>query len=83
MNLISNSIIEARWREALSRLEFGTLDFVAPNGEMETVRGRLPGPQARFVIHEWDVLRRIMSRGDIALGEDYVDGAWDTDDIDQ
>jgi len=83
MNLISNSIIEARWREALSRLEFGTLDFVAPNGEMETVRGRLPGPQARFVIHEWDVLRRIMSRGDIALGEEYVDGAWDTDDIEK
>jgi len=83
MNLILNSFIEARWREALSRLEFGTLDFVAPNGEMETVRGRLPGPQARFVIHEWDVLRRIMSRGDIALGEDYVDGAWDTDDIEK
>jgi len=83
MNLISNSFIEARWREALSRLEFGTLDFVAPNGEMETVRGRLPGPQARFVIHEWDVLRRIISRGDIALGEEYVDGAWDTDDVEK
>ena len=83
MNLISNSFIEARWREALSRLEFGTLDFVAPNGEMETVRRRLPGPQARFVIHEWDVLRRIISRGDIALGEEYVDGAWDTDDIEK
>ena len=83
MNLISNSIIEARWREALSRLEFGTLEFVAPNGETETIRGRHPGPHARFVIHEWDVLRRIMSRGDIALGEDYVDGAWDTDDIEK
>jgi len=81
MTLIAHSIIEARWREALSRLEFGSLDFVAPNGEIQIVRGRYPGPHARFVIHEWDVLSRIMSRGDIALGEDYVDGAWDTDDI--
>jgi len=81
MNLISNAIIEARWREALSRLEFGTLDFIAPNGDVQTFRGRHPGPHARLVVHEWDVLSRIVSRGDIALGEEYVDGAWDTDDI--
>ncbi len=83
MSQIANSIIEAKWFEALSRLEVGSLDFVTPNGELHRVKGRLPGPQARFEIREWDILRRIMTRGDIALGEDYVDGAWQTDDIER
>jgi cyclopropane-fatty-acyl-phospholipid synthase len=83
MNPIANSILEARWLEALSRLEFGTLDFVAPNGEVHTAKGRQPGPHARFAIHDWNVLSRIMARGDIALGEEYIAGAWETDDIER
>ena len=83
MSQIANSIMEANWFEALSRLEFGSLDFVTPNGELHSAKGRLPGPHARFEICDWDILRRIMTRGDIALGEDYVDGAWETDDIER
>ena len=73
--------IERRWRNALSRLEFGTLDFIAPNGEVTTVRGPKPGPHAQFSLNEWDVLRRVAARGDIGLGEDYIAGAWTTDNI--
>jgi len=83
MNRIASSIIEAGWLEALSRLEFGTLDFVAPNGEAHTAKGRHPGPHARFAIRDWNVLSRIMARGDIALGEEYIAGAWETDDIEK
>jgi len=73
--------IERRWHNALSRLEFGTLDFIAPNGEVTTVRGPKPGPHAQFSLNEWDVLRRVAARGDIGLGEDYIAGAWTTDSI--
>ncbi|MDR3525704.1 MAG: cyclopropane-fatty-acyl-phospholipid synthase [Rhizomicrobium sp.] len=78
---ITHSFIEKRWFEALSRLEFGSLEFVAPDGAVHFAKGAQPGPSARFVLHDWDVLRRIMQRGDIALGEDYVDGGWETDNI--
>ena len=83
MNRFSNSIIETGWLEALSRLEFGSLDFVTPNGEVHTAKGRHPGPHARFAIHDWNVLSRIMARGDIARGEEYIAGAWETDDIEK
>jgi len=73
--------IERRWHNALSRIEFGTLDFIAPNGEVTTVRGPKPGPHAQFSLNEWDVLRRVAARGDIGLGEDYIAGAWTTDSI--
>ena len=83
MSLKFSSHIENMWREALSRLEFGTLDFVAPNGELTTIKGPQDGPRARFVVHDWDVFRRVGARGDIGLGEDYIAGAWDTDNIEK
>ncbi|MDE2501226.1 MAG: class I SAM-dependent methyltransferase, partial [Alphaproteobacteria bacterium] len=83
MNMIANSFIETGWLETLTRLEYGTLEFVAPNGEVHVHNGRLPGPHARFAIHDWGVLRRVLARGDIALGEDYIAGAWETDDIEK
>src|SRR5512135_854354 len=81
MRLIPASLIEKRWREAASNLAFGTLDFTTPNGELTTVKGKQPGPHANFKIKDWDVLRQTLARGDIGLGEAYIDGGWETDDI--
>ncbi|GAA0551341.1 cyclopropane-fatty-acyl-phospholipid synthase [Rhizomicrobium palustre] len=81
MSSILNSFIEKRWLEALERLKAGSLTFIAPDGTVTVAKGPEAGPDARFAIKDWDVIRRIVQRGDIALGEDYVDGAWETDDI--
>ena len=81
MSLIPAALIEKRWRAAASNLVFGTLDFTAPNGEVMTVKGKRPGPHANFRILDWDVLRQTLARGDIGLGEAYIDGSWQTDDI--
>src|ERR1700761_6645027 len=81
MSLIPACYIEKSWRRALDSLEFGTLTFTAPNGEVSVAQGRQPGPSARFHIHDWDVLRRIMARGDIGLGEEYIAGSWDSDNV--
>ena len=81
MNLVSSSYIQKRWHEALSHLEYGTLDFITPEGDTITVVGPKPGPKARFAIKDWDVLRRTIARGDIALGEDFIAGAWETDNV--
>lgn len=83
MSLIPASLIEKSWRKALQSLEYGTLEFVAPNGEVTIAKGVHPGPQARFAIKEWDILRRVMARGDIGLGEEYIAGAWETDSVER
>lgn len=83
MSLIPASLIEKSWRKAIQSLEYGRLEFVAPNGEVTVCQGARPGPSARFHIHEWDVLRRIMARGDIGLGEEYIAGSWDTDNVEK
>lgn len=74
-------MIKEQWLKALSRLRHGTLLFVGPDGEEVACGGNLPGPHARFVVHDWAVLRRAAARGDIGLGEDYVAEAWETDNI--
>jgi cyclopropane-fatty-acyl-phospholipid synthase len=81
MSLIPASLIEKRWHEAVSNLKFGTLDFTTPSGDTVTVKAAQPGPCANFKIADWDVLRQTLARGDIGLGEAYIDGSWDTDDI--
>src|SRR6218665_2849524 len=83
MALIPASFIEKSWRKAINSLEFGTLEFIAPNGEVTICAGGKPGPSARFHIHEWDVLSRIMARDDIGLGEEYINGSWDTDSVER
>jgi cyclopropane-fatty-acyl-phospholipid synthase len=81
MRLIPSSFVEKKWREALSRLEAGKLEFISPSGEVTIAGGKRPGPDARFRIRDWDVLRRIMARGDIGLGEEYIAGSWETDNV--
>ena len=83
MGLVPQSVLEARWREALGRVEFGALTFIAPDGNAQIAKGTRPGPEATFAISEWDVLSRIAARGDIGLGEDYIAGAWKTDDVEK
>ena len=83
MSLIPASFVEKSWRRALAGLEYGTLEFTAPNGEVTLARGRLAGPAACFRIHDWDVLRRIMARGDIGLGEEFIAGSWETDNVER
>src|SRR5581483_7949288 len=81
MSLIPSSIVERKWRAAAANLRHGTLDFTMPSGETVTVTGPEPGPHADFHIRDWDVLGRTLARGDIGLGEAYIDGMWETRDI--
>jgi cyclopropane-fatty-acyl-phospholipid synthase len=74
-------MIEKKWRAAAASLKFGTLDFTTPNGEVMIVKGSQPGPHGTFRIRDWDVLRQTVAKGDIGLGESYIDGMWETDDI--
>jgi cyclopropane-fatty-acyl-phospholipid synthase len=81
MNLLPASVIINRWHGALSRLEFGVLHFVSPTGEKTTFTGSKPGPEATFAIADWSVISRMAERGDVAMGEDYIAGLWETPNI--
>lgn len=81
MNLIPASVVTHRWYDTLVKIHYGTLHFVSPAGERVTFHGPESGPEAEFCISSWDVIRRMAERGDIAMGEDYINGLWTTPDI--
>jgi cyclopropane-fatty-acyl-phospholipid synthase len=81
VKLIPDSFVARRWLDALSRIECGTLTFVDPQGTDHVFTGGQPGPMALLRIHDWDAIRFAALRGDIGLGEGYIDGLWETDDI--
>src|SRR5262249_51142787 len=81
MSLVPSSFIAAKWRAAIARIDTGTLTFVAPDGDITVIKGEKPGPEARFAISYWEVLRRILALVDIGLGEEYIAGTWTTDDV--
>lgn len=64
----------------LQRLESGTLHVNLPGLSTLRITGTHAGPEAQWTLHRpVRVFREILLRGDIALGETYMDGDWDSD----
>lgn len=61
------------------QIQTGTLNLVTPDGtHMSFGEGE---PAADLVINDWNMLIAIAQRGEIGLGESYVDGWWDSPDV--
>lgn len=66
---------------ALSRIRYGSIAITTPDGQSLFFKGAEMGPAATLVIHDWKAVREVAMRGDIALGEGYIAGLWDTDSV--
>jgi len=69
----------ARLEKLLGRIERGRLLLTLPNGETRGYGDHLARRAAQVAVHEGRLFRRLALGGDIALGEAYVDGLWDSD----
>lgn len=67
---------------ALGRLRSGELVVELPDGTERRFAGPEPGPSARLRVLDSSVARRVATGGSIALAEGYMDGSWDTPDLD-
>ena len=67
---------------ALEHTKYGALVVQTPDGVLRRFRGSQPGPEATFQLKDMNTLMMLVSRGDIGLGEAYIDGLWETDDLD-
>lgn len=73
------SITKKQFFRLCEYIETGTLDVHTPDGELMTFgHGE---PVADLTIHDWSMLSAIVQRGDIGLGESYVEGLWDSTDV--
>ncbi len=66
---------------ALERIEYGSLQIFLPNGNEMDFKSKNPGPNADIKIKEWSVIDLCLTGGDIAFGETYINGGWDTENL--
>jgi len=70
-----------RITEALAAIQHGRLEVRLPDGS-GTVFGDPSAPAAAALrVHSWKLFSRVLRGGEIALGEAYVDGLWDSEDV--
>jgi cyclopropane-fatty-acyl-phospholipid synthase len=74
-----------RWSRLALRvagmIRAGALTLVLPDGSSHLVQGRVPGPEAVFVLKHRDAIRRLVTRGSLGLAEAYIDHLWETPDL--
>ncbi|MEH7829459.1 cyclopropane-fatty-acyl-phospholipid synthase family protein [Gemmobacter denitrificans] len=68
-------------KRVLDRLQCGRLDFVMPDGRRFTAQGSQPGPMAELRVKNPDVFARLVREGDLGFCDAYLDGDWDTPDL--
>ena len=64
-----------------SKLNYGRLDFVLPDGRRFRAQGQKPGPAAEITIHNPDCIARLIREGDLGFSEAYLEGWWSTPDL--
>lgn len=67
--------------EILDRIAAGRLDIVLPDGTVRRCGPMQASKQAQLVIHNPSFFGHVLWRPQIALGESYVAGEWETDDL--
>ena len=65
----------------VQRLRRGRLDICLPDGRIFRAEGPEPGPVGRLDVSNTDVFARAVREGDLGVPEAYMDGWWDTPDL--
>jgi cyclopropane-fatty-acyl-phospholipid synthase len=75
-----SAAVGARFFKACEQISVGTLHVTDPDGQRR--RFGAGQPEVHFHIHDWAAIAAVAARGDIGLGEAYINGLWDSPDID-
>ena len=62
-------------------LAHGRAALELPDGGALELGCRAPGARAAVTVHEWRFFRRVLTGGDIGVGEAYMDGDWECSDL--
>lgn len=90
MSKISSALAEndsnfSRWGSVLltmlSKIEYGGISIVTPEGSYINFKGKKDGEYVTIKIHDWKFCEQLFLKGDIGLGESYISGHWESNNI--
>ncbi|EQC50723.1 cyclopropane-fatty-acyl-phospholipid synthase [Bacteriovorax sp. DB6_IX] len=84
-HLKSQAYLDSPWVslffKLLSAIEYGSITLVTPDGQSLQFAGDKSGSHPQIRINDWGFCEKLFMRGDIGLGESYIDGDWDSEGI--
>lgn len=74
-----------RWFETffflLCRIDKGAIEIALPDGRVFRAEGSAPGPEGRIIVREVEFFSRMARDGELGFAEMYMDGWWETPDL--
>ena len=67
--------------KAMIGIQYGTLTIQWPNGSASQIVGKNAGVNAIINLKSYDLATRVIKRGDVGVGESYMDEQWDSPDV--
>ncbi len=64
-----------------AKIEHGRLHVTLPDGRRRAFGDGRAELVAHLTVHHWDFFRRLLSGGSIGVGESYMAGEWEADDL--
>lgn len=80
---VSGGFYESLVFRGLDKMQRGFLEIELPDGRRRTLGKPQAGLQARITVRRGRFFKRCVLFGDIGFGESFVDGDWDTPDIER
>lgn len=67
--------------QALENISCGSLEVELFSHEAKVFHGKNSGPQAKIIIKTANLIDEVISGGDVAFGESYINGDWESPDL--
>ena len=67
--------------ETVQKINTGRVDFNLPDGRVFRAEGKNTGPVTSLEIKDNDLFARLIREGDLGFCEAYLEGGWDTPDL--
>lgn len=74
-------LIKRRLLKSLTKTAYGSLTIELPDGKILCFKGKEPGLDADIKLFDLRVVANVMIKGDVGFAEDYRDGYWNTNDL--
>jgi len=74
----STPFLARQLQRRMSKIAYGDLTVVLPNGRSLYRQAANSGPSAKLMIRRWRTIWRLMVGGELAFAEAFIDGDWST-----
>ncbi|MGI9353541.1 MAG: class I SAM-dependent methyltransferase [Rhizobiaceae bacterium] len=66
---------------ALTMMRYGSLQLTVPGGKTFSYTAPEAGPHGEATLHNWGIVRRLLSQGSLGVAESYIEREWDSPDV--